>query len=142
MRVFLDLTLNMANTPTLGQSVLFSQKFPLAFPGRSSAPSPFRVDEGYSEEPRSQNGDELEDSIILDRDEQSAQTISARAWLHSQPVELRSGTDLQNCTNILSGTRTDIFLTQHSPGSFFYHSQMLVSQKSSAKPTSDCTLTQ
>lgn len=79
----------------MGHSVLFSQKFPSAYPERSSAPSPFRVDEGYSEEPRSQSGEDFEDSITLDRDELATQIISARAWLHAQPVELRSGRDLQ-----------------------------------------------
>ena len=57
-------------------------------PDRGAAPSPFRVDEGYSEEPRHPDSDSENDPGATKAARQ--QDSPARQWLLSQPVELRA----------------------------------------------------
>jgi hypothetical protein len=64
-------------------------------PERFIAPSPFRLDEGYSEDPRTPTGSEVTmgdaDLMTIDSDEsRSGQHLAARQWLLSQPAEFRS----------------------------------------------------
>lgn len=83
----------------------FSNASPLAgkvyrpVPDRASAPSPFRVDEGYSEDPRSQADSENEgdaDMISLETvNTVAARESAAMQWLLSQPVETRTGQSRQ-----------------------------------------------
>lgn len=64
-------------------------------PDRTAAPSPFRVDEGYSEDPRNPADSDTErDADMKDSFDSSFQSqsrvASARQWLLSQPVEIRT----------------------------------------------------
>ena len=63
------------------------------------APSPFRVDEGYSEEPRQADSDsEREDEARTEVERTPTREIAARQWLLSQPVELRAGKWIKTST--------------------------------------------
>ena len=70
-----------------------SGKISTQLPERCSAPSPFRVDEGYSEEPRSQNGSDTDQdpSDPVPMDQEPSHAATTRDWLLSQPIELRLG---------------------------------------------------
>ena len=68
------------------------EKLPDAVPERSSAPSPFRVDEGYSEDPRNNQNDSDSERDSGHVPVETLDHVSqARQWLLAQPVELRTG---------------------------------------------------
>ena len=72
-------------------------KLPGDIPEGSTARSPFRVDEGYSEDPRSQNDSDNErgfepDTVPMDTlESDSAHIATTREWLLAQPPEMRTG---------------------------------------------------
>lgn len=73
-----------------------SASFVTAPPDRASAPSPFRVDEGYSEDPPTPVDSDVEPDTAmkdgLDHSPPAQNRVSAaRQWLLSQPVEIRAG---------------------------------------------------
>lgn len=83
----------MADALDLGDMGAYedNRKPPSQIPNRDFAPSPFRVDEGYSEDPRNQiDSDSERDPIPIAID--SLDHVSqARQWLLAQPVDLRAG---------------------------------------------------
>lgn len=54
------------------------------------APSPYKMDEGYSEYPRTPSGTGSE--VMMLDDEVDQQHSAARQWLLSQPADFRSRT--------------------------------------------------
>jgi len=56
------------------------------------APSPFKMDEGYSEYPRTPSGTGSEVMMLDDEVDHETQHSAARQWLISQPADFRART--------------------------------------------------
>lgn len=79
----------------LGNMSPTAGKYYRPIPDRDAAQSPFRVDEGYSEDPRSQaDSDTEQDAEMVNMetlDMSATRESAARQWLLSQPVGTRIG---------------------------------------------------